>query len=495
MQVTFKNGQFYLDHVPTDLKTAVRFRQHGDAVVRKIFNRCLQKFYRWPHLPPLSFLDPHQRKGIEWILTRSRSYLAHAPGAGKTCQAILAALLTKMPGQTIIIAPPTLTINWQREILKWSAKIKIYPTTMILPISALQSNMNWTADFIIISDSMLHKDWVYKNLSRLQKKFIAVDEASRFKEPNTLRSVAFYGGKSKEKVYQGLFQGVPHTVFLDGSPMPNRPMELWAPTFALDPGAIDFMEYHTFGYHYCGALINDLGQWEFRGSAREEELHQKITSRFMQVVTEDKLSHPERLRSILFMSEDPRSRVNIKWEQKQIQRLKFSDVSESMSVGDLAYNRKETGLKKIRWVASYVESRLSDKKEESILLFAWHREVCEKLASTLKKWKPSIIYGGVKSDRREKAIKDFNSGKSRLLIGNIQALGRGHNIQKADRVVFAEYSWTDELNRQCEKRSSRRGRAKENPVRCEYVVIPDSLDEVVLNSIFNKMRRVKRVIG
>lgn len=90
---------------------------------------------------------------------------------------------------------------------------------------------------------------------------------------------------------------------------------------------------------------------------------------------------------------------------------------------------------------------------------------------------------------------DLQKGNCRLIIGNIAAMGRGHNLQRADRIVFGEFSWTDELNKQCEKRASRRGRDQAAFVRCEYIVAPNSMDEAILGSVFSKARNVKRVIG
>ena len=70
----------------------------------------------------------------------------------------------------------------------------------------------------------------------------------------------------------------------------------------------------------------------------------------------------------------------------------------------------------------------------------------------------------------------------------------GLSSVRADRVIFAEFSWTDETNRQAEKRASRKGSDKEF-VRCEYIVSPNSMDEVVLQSVFTKQKRVEKVIG
>jgi SNF2 family DNA or RNA helicase len=271
-------------------------------------------------------------------------------------------------------------------------------------------------------------------------------------------------------------------------------MELWAPVYALDPETIECMDQQAYGFHYCGARQNDRGAWEFNHSSNENELRERLRARFMHVVTEDQLAHTEgakRLRSIVFMDHDVRSAEHKEWDRKNLSSLKISDLDDKADQGDLARLRKELGIRKMPWVERYVRERLST--GESILLFVWHREVALGLRSALKEFKPGLIIGGVKADEREKTIRDFQAGKSRLIVANISAAGRGHNLQKADRIVFGEFSWTDELNKQCEHRAARRGRV--GHVRAVYIACPNSIDEPILNSNFTKEKRVKRVIG
>lgn len=485
------------------LRAAAAFRSAADLSAQDLFNRAFQSRYPSPRLPrlaPLRYLDAHQVEGVKWILERKRSYLAHAPGAGKTCTAITAALLSEGKGQVLFIVPPSLTRNWEVEISKFldlfeqaTAAPRGWVRTGVVGRSVDQDSVDWGAHFLIVPDSMLTKVWVQVNLVARDWRFVAVDEASRFKEMGAERSLAFYGGSYQEKQWPGLFQYARHVVFLDGSPMPNRPSELWAPTYALHPEAIDCMGYRDFGFRYCGARMNERGEYEFKYSSNEEELKAKLQGDFMHVVKEEELSHPERKRSLLFMHVDVRTADHKAWERKNLTGMKFDDLDEESSQGELARFRSELGMRKVPWVAGYVQGRL-DAKPESILLFAWHRDVVAALTILLAPWKPGIVYGGTPEEDRERVFKEFQLGTRRLIIGNIAAMGRGHNLQKADRVIFAEYSWSDETNKQAEKRASRRGSEKEF-VRCEYVVCPGSMDEPVLQALFTKESRVKRIIG
>lgn len=485
------------DYTTMDPQAAVSFRRFADEKAEAFLRKIFIQFYDVPTAPQLapelSFLDPHQVEGLNWILTRSRSYLAHAPGAGKTLQAILAALLTKEKGQTLFVVPPTLTINWAREILKWTEWCGLWPSIGIVPTSDGQSNFAWRSEFIICPDSMLTKNWVLTNLTKMKFKVVAVDEASRFKESESARTIALFGGRTKKFKSPGLIYNTKHTILMDGSPMPNRPMELWAPVTAMAPETIDFMSHDDFGFRYCGAIRNEFGRWQFNNSSREEELKEKLQKNFMHVVTEDKLNHPERRRSIVFMSEDPRTAKMREWEKANLKRMNFDDIDEDLSEGEIAAYRRELGIRKVPWITEHVKFRL-EKPNEFLLLFVWHREVALALLENLKEYKPGFVIGGTDAESRERGFEAFQRGKTRIIIGNIISMGRGHNLQNATRVLFGEYSWTDETNKQAEKRASRKGSTKAF-VPCEYIVAPGTLDEPVLSAVFTKQARTKRIIG
>jgi SWI/SNF-related matrix-associated actin-dependent regulator 1 of chromatin subfamily A len=521
MRLTFRNNQFVLldapatpagedwklagskEYVTTNASAAVRFRRSADSIAERVFSRAFVKHYPLPTWPLPSFLDdPHQFDGVKWILTRSRSYLAHAPGAGKTAQAIVAAALAGDTGRVLFIVPPSLTANWERETIRFAGMMadrmgrhrSPWPAVSVVPESEFQDRMGWGAEYIICPDSMLTKPWVLKRLIAMPKRLIAVDEASRFKEATSLRTIALFGGHKGKLRSPGLIQDARHAVLLDGSPMPNRPMELWAPTYAMSPESIDFMSEQDFGFRYCGAKINDWGQWEFRHASHEDELKAKLQKSFMHVVPESALNHPERRRSILFMNEDPRTPAHKAWERRWLSTVRLDDIDEDMNQGEIATRRRELGERKVHWIAKYVSERL-ESKDESILLFAWHREVCEGLYRALKAHRPALVMGGTKAAERELWFEQFQKGNCKLIIGNIAAMGRGHNLQRANRIIFGEFSWTDELNKQCEKRASRRGRDQAAFVRCDYIVAPGSMDEAILNSVFTKARNVKRIVG
>jgi SWI/SNF-related matrix-associated actin-dependent regulator 1 of chromatin subfamily A len=447
-----------------DLRAAVTLREYSDDKAREIFNRLFVRSYDFPKTPPSGWekLDSHQKEGVRWILTRSRSYLAHAPGAGKTIETIVATNGVPPGGLYLVVCPPLLVGNWEREIRKWS----------IDPDS-----------FLVCADTQLAKN--IDKLVALPLRLVAFDEASRFKEWESLRT---------QLVARLLRTFPPLAVFLDGSPMPNRPMEWWAPTWIMAPEAIDFRSQREFGFRYCGPRVNDRGQYEFKWASNSEELHRKLTRTFVHVVTEEQLEHPERRRRILFMNEDVRTARMRKWEERNLPKIDLSRGLRALENQSLAEHCQQLGIRKVRWAAQYVHQRIL--QGDRILVFFWHRAVGHDLAARIAKvhfGSVPYIDGDTPMIKREEMFRQFQCGRSQVIIGNIQAMGRGVNLQKATRIIFVEFAWTDETNKQAEKRASRRG-SRRLFVPCDYLCAPDSVDEPRLRVLFRKQRLVKSIV-
>jgi SWI/SNF-related matrix-associated actin-dependent regulator 1 of chromatin subfamily A len=517
MVLTFKEQNFVLSWHPSDavrpevdaatwiqlaptcyttknVNAAARFKQLADDKAKRVFEKhCLKNYVVpscGPIVPPeMELFDFQATKGIPHILRTNRTYLAHEPGLGKTAQAVCA--VNTKPGSTLVIVPSFLRYTWAREITKWA--VPSFPNIAIVPESKARSKMDWSAEYIICSDSMLQKPWVLFELEKRNFRFIFIDEAHRFKTPDANRTIALFGGKNGTIMSRGLIYEAEHVCALSGTPMLNRPIELWPVARAMAPETIDFMGYLQFGYRYCGARMDDRGRVQFLGSNREEELHQRLTSRFMQRLRKaDVLKDlPQKIREVLVVDKDMRKKEVVKLDEKISVRA-IGQNFENLSLGEYAELRHELGLSKIPFASNFVLNTLQFDEEEQVILFAWHKDVVEQLAENLSMFKPGIINGGVSIEKRTKIEDDFQSGRTRLIIGNISAMNLGLTLTRATRVVFVEYDWTPSANEQAEDRANRIG--SEWSVYCQYITIPSSFDEVMLNSVLRKQKIFNKVI-
>jgi SNF2 family DNA or RNA helicase len=154
----------------------------------------------------------------------------------------------------------------------------------------------------------------------------------------------------------------------------------------------------------------------------------------------------------------------------------------------LATYRRELGNLKVEPACSYISALLSE-TDEVLLVFAIHKEVIKKLSERLARFKPFVVTGETPMTKRHEAVKAFQSGQSKLFIGNIQALGVGFTLTRANRVVFVEYSWVPGDNDQASDRAHRIG--QHDHVFVQYLIYKNSLDRAILETLLSKKKVVK----
>ncbi len=480
----------------TNIKAAARFRSHADSKAEMIFNKLMLKTIALPAggvLQPkgMDLYDFQKNFGVPHILGGSKTYLAHEPGLGKSAQSICA--VNSKPGRTLLIVPSFLRITWAREITKWS--MPDFPSIAVVPVSTKQALTNWAADFVIVPDSMLAKPWVISGLLKQNFRFVFIDEGHRFKTKEASRTVALFGGQTKKLKSSGLIYRAEHVSILSGTPLLNRPIELWPMLYAMAPELIDFMSYQDFGFHFGGAFQDSRGHWHFTGSANEQELKNRIMGRFMQRITKKQVLKdlPDKVREVIVIDRDGRASDVKAMDQELMRKLRRSDFEKPKELGDYAKVRHQNGLAKVQWVADFVDGILENDLTEQVILFAHHRDVVEGLCKALAIWLPRFINGGVSIEMRTQIEDEFQKGARRLIVGNIDAMNLGLTLTAATRVVFAEYAWTPALNEQAEDRAHRIG--QKDSIFCQYLVLPNSIDEVILNSVMQKETKISKVMG
>lgn len=516
MRITFDQNKFILETPSTiaapsqgawikeapgkywtkDIRAAALFKKYADSKARNVFDKLMLQNVALPKggvpTPRGLTLYPFQAlRGVPHILSRNRSYLAHQPGLGKSAQAVAA--INLKPGKALFVVPAFLKTTWAREITKWA--VSDFPRIQVVPSTQHQDKMDWAADYIIVSDAMLATPWVAARLSELKFKYVFIDEGHRFKEPSSKRSVALFGGRVGALVSRGLIYGPEHVCVLSGTPLLNRPIELWPVLFAMAPELIDFMSYEDFGFKFGGATQDDRGRWRFIGSANEAELHKRIMGRFMQRITKDDVLDdlPDKVRQVIVMDHDPRTPEHRAYDARLLAELRKSNFDRPTGLGDYATIRHENGMAKVKWAAEFISEILTADDNESVIVFAHHREVVSTLANALKKFSPMVVNGATRMDERTQYQDAFQSKKRRLIIGNIDAMNLGLTLTAGTRSVFVEYAWTPSANEQAEDRMHRIG--QKDSVLCQYLVLPNSIDEAILNSILLKERAINKVMG
>lgn len=82
----------------------------------------------------------------------------------------------------------------------------------------------------------------------------------------------------RTKAIKKLAKTIPHIICLSGTPIVNRPIELYNAITLVDSTVVP--SYWHYAQRYCGARHNGFG-WDFTGASNTEELHEILTSTIM----------------------------------------------------------------------------------------------------------------------------------------------------------------------------------------------------------------------
>lgn len=492
-----KTAGFYWD---TPTKTwysphpgvAARLREYTDEAAKKEINRVLLDVSPWTgrlthpkHLIPYKF----QLDGALFCLWRNRAYLAADPGLGKTIMSALIINALRVPA--VYICPPFLARDVEAKLSQW-----------VIDASISKLGEAPQGDILIVPDSMLSKG-LAKNQIEIQAKLGAilfVDEAHRFKNAEAGRTAALFGKKSDP----GLVEFFERVIYLSGTPMPNRPMELYPILSRQAPETIDFMSKFDYGKYYCGGYQNDFG-WDFSGATNVEELARNVvvpysqldpitakSKRFMLRIRKKEVLKdlPDKIEELLLVGDDlPPTAARL--DKAILKSFSPEDLMGHLAPNDhIATYRKELGIAKAPHGVTFIRSLLED-TDESVLVFVQHKDVARILSEDLSEYLPIVITGDVPPSKRFDLVKDFQQKKTRCAILNIVAGGIGFDLTAATRVVFVEFSWVPADNDQASDRAHRIG--QKDSVFVQYMVFKNSIDRAVMESVLRKRKNTQHI--
>jgi SWI/SNF-related matrix-associated actin-dependent regulator 1 of chromatin subfamily A len=432
---------------------------------------------------------PYQLEAARFALSRNHSYLALDPGLGKTIVAalIINALRFPISRRVIFITPPSLALNAKSELEKWSV-------WKSLRVGIFEIGDRCEYDVLIVPDSLLADPLGYRNelwtaiqYAWIDRATLIVDEAHRFKTLDSARGRAVLGK-------QGWCYGFERVVLMSGTPMPNRPMELFPALHALAPETIDFRNEYRFGMKYCAGRFDGFG-YDFTGASNVKELAGKIKGTFMlRMKKKDVLKElPPKTEEIVIIGENLPAKT-AKLDREILRQHSPADlmVNTLGKSGYLATYQRLLGRAKIKPALAFIRDVL-DGTEEAVLIFARHIEVIEQLEKGLAKYKPLVITGKTKKKDRSRIVYEFQRVQygARVFIGNTKACGEGFTLTKATRVIHVEPDWSPSVNDQASDRAHRIGQT--DNVLVQYLVFKNSIDRAVMETGLRKRQSIKLI--
>lgn len=418
-----------------------------------------------PCAPGLEYL-PYQEEGIEFAMNRPVCLFGDEMGLGKTIQAI--GWMNCHPGLStvLVVCPATLKINWRREMDKW----------LISPF----------VDVTITNYDQLHK------LDRSKHYDLCIlDEAHYIKNRKAIRSRYCRGIKAT------------YRLALTGTPMLNRPIELWHILHWLAPEIWPMSSYMKYALRYCGAYRNHWG-WVMDGATHLDELRMHLSYIMIRRLKKDVLKDlPPKRRQIIELpwkgvSRDLRERLKAALELvRKIESDYAHDVRKMESAiqivwSEIAEARHEAGLAKVPMAIDLIHDAIA--ANGKVVVFAYHRDVIEQLNNALVDYYPAVIHGDTSLRARQCAVDRFqNDPNVKVFIGQTTAAGVGITLTAASHVIFVELDWTPGVMSQAEDRLHRIGQRES--VLVQHLALEGSLDAHMAKTLVRKQSILDKALN
>ena len=400
-------------------------------------------------------LRRYQIFGIKFALTQKRVILGDEMGLGKTIQAlgVVAQRIKEGGSHFIVVCPRAVLVNWQREIEGRSdiKVIKIHGSTQN------QSFENWLQQgglAMTTFDTLKNLDARLLSQQGQTLNTIVVDEAHFVKNPSTGRTKALYGWLNSSE----------NALFLTGTPQENSPEEFIEIASLINPEAMGKLR-HSYMY---------LGPEMFRKEVSPIYLRRNIE----EVVQE----LPDLIETTEYCT----------FEGADLGRYyTYRELGNWMGMRRSSFipnDAKALPDKMVRIMELIDEAYSLGRK---VIVFSYFKETLNLIRKNLPGPSYGPVTGATTSQERQQIIDDYtNNPYPCTIIGQIQALGTGLNIQAASVVIICEPQIKPSLEVQAIARSYRMGQVNKvyvfRLVATDHVTGAESIDEYITGMLVRK---------
>jgi SWI/SNF-related matrix-associated actin-dependent regulator 1 of chromatin subfamily A len=384
-----------------------------------------------------------------------------------------------------VICPASLVFNWKKEIEAWSTienvKVEIFNSKTF--------SAKRFFHYLIFPYSFASTQGPIELIKSIGPfDLMVLDESHFLKNPKAKRTKYILARN-------GLVGSAKEIHALSGTPIVNRPIELYPILKALCPQAIDNMDFFSYGMKYCAGFKQNIGGgrsvWNFDGASNLNILATRLRSHFMVRRKKEKVLEdlPEKREALVYLEPTKKvSGINFTLAPFLKDRETFKNA-QTVSFEELSEARRVLGIEKIIPASEYIKTQI-DAGNDKIIVFAHHKEVISGLREKLKELRPVVISGETSKEDRQKAVELFQTDESRkVFIGSIGAASVGLTLTASSYVVFVEFSWVPGENEQAIDRAHRIG--QKNSVLAEYLVFQGSIDERILESVSEKWTNIQ----
>ena len=440
-------------------------------------------------------LRNYQLDGFYWMQFLARSgfngILADDMGLGKTLQTLTHILADKESGKTmnrpsLVVAPTSVVVNWQREAAKFAPSLKV----LILQGSERHHLFKKiaNADIVLTSFALLPRDLEYFKQQYFH--LIILDEAQHIKNPSAKISQSVRELQSS------------HRLCLSGTPIENHLGELWSQFAFLMPGLLGSSE--SFNDNYRNPIEKDHS--EEKRNLLNSKVGPLILRRTKHDVAKELPPKTEILHTIELHTEQKdlyetvRSTMDKQVRQAIIARggqaqivfldalLKLRQICcHPLLLGE---NKSATESAKFDYLIDLLETLRSE--GHRVLIFSQFTSMLSLIEAYLIRENVSyLILTGATKDRQT-LVERFQGGEAEVFLISLKAGGTGLTLTGADTVIHYDPWWNPAAENQATDRAYRIGQDK--PVMVHKLICQGTVEERIQQMQKRKHTLAKNIL-
>jgi len=439
-------------------------------------------------------LFDHQQNAVTKFKEKSQ-ILAHEMGLGKT----ITGAYIGMGDRSLVVCPAKLKKSWLAELKKVGE-------TNVQIVETAKDDIDSEADWVVVSYDITMK--IYEKLVAQNFDHLFGDESHYIKGKCTIRKNGTITGTKRAGAFLLLAEAIPHKILTTGTPVMNKPIELWNQLVAVDAPITKEMARSSFSKIYCGGHLKQMGYlrfWWEEGATRLDELKEKIAGDIDIVRKAEVLDLPEKVinRKVIELSPTEHKEYEQEWDNyvaliEAHPDYKGDDIKNIIGAQQLVEPMKLQQITSRVKAQAVIEDLDNLAPDDQVVIFGRFVKTIDTLNEALKekarKQKKAgeahiISHSTLKEDG---GVEKFQQKQAQVFTSNIVAGGTGLNLQNANQVWIIDEDWVPAINTQAEDRIYRIGQEKTAFVT--YYEVFGTVDENVREAVVRKKKVISKIM-
>lgn len=454
----------------------------------------------------------HQEKAINMACALPDFAFLFEQGAGKTGATIntlryrFACVGRVM--RTLILCPIVVCDNWKDEFKLHSRvgdKVHVLTGSGASRVKEFKKLMSENCIIVTNYEALQMKE-LFKLFQEWQPEIIIADESQRIKGHKSKRTLASIK----------LADSARHRYILTGTPLLNKPMDIWAQYRFLDSGESFETNFYVFRNTYFYDKNAGMPKQKYFPNwqplpSMEAVFNRKIYAKAMRVTKDECMDLPPFVRQKIYTSMSPEQLRMYQQMKAQFvayladkacvatialtKALRLQQIVSGFFVDDEGNPHRYASVPRLDALTEQLEDLVPEHK---VIVWACFRENYKMIAERLEAAgiEYTFLTGGMKDSERKKSIEEFrNNPKVRVMVANQGAAGVGINLIEASYSLYYSKNFKLEDDLQSEARNYRGGSEVHKKVTRIDIVCKGSIDETITKALEAKQNMADSILN